>query len=437
MADQVIMFRDFFKSARWLFTYMPINPYAQFEEPLVGRRHTKALLLYWLAMAFLLALLAGELWFLWHQIRTTNDIIEVAQGIAWLALTVMGIEATVMVLRKGPQITRIIGELDRLYTITLAETELIRSQYKMCNQIVGFYKTIWAGACIVVVGEPLMLAIVGYLMSGQWTFTQIMVIRYPFDPYQGYWIVVVQLWEGWRVVGSTVILSAITVLLGTIIMQIVLQFRILAKSLAALDLHSAATYHRDLQQLTILVQKHNELLRLAQDIQDAYSFSLLVNYLLSSVVICVFSFLIASIRDPSNLIIFFNHLFAFVSYNFTYSVFGQQLIDNVRVNGDRQTKQQLYKMYIHIFQSTIIADAAYQCNWFGSDLRVRKLLLRVMLRGQRPATLSGLGFFVVGFQSQAKVSVSYSHLTNTKSCSLQIMGTSYSYFTLLTTRYNT
>lgn len=45
----------------------------------------------------------------------------------------------------------------------------------------------------------------------------------------------------------------------------------------------------------------------------------------------------------------------------------------------------------------------YNSDWFEADIRYKKLMILIMMRSSTPEKYMGMGFFVVSFESQAKV----------------------------------
>ncbi|CAD0197601.1 unnamed protein product [Chrysodeixis includens] len=62
--------------------------------------------------------------------------------------------------------------------------------------------------------------------------------------------------------------------------------------------------------------------------------------------------------------------------------------------------------------SSEVADAAYQSYWYESDVKVKKLILFIMIRAQRPCYLSALGFSDLTLRSFSKImSSSWTYLS--------------------------
>lgn len=53
----------------------------------------------------------------------------------------------------------------------------------------------------------------------------------------------------------------------------------------------------------------------------------------------------------------------------------------------------------------MISDAVYESNWLDSPKEMRKGLLLIMIRAQKPVKVTGLGFFTISRNSFKKVSL--------------------------------
>lgn len=331
-AEAPIDFRDFFKIIKVYWSYVPINPYSQFVKPSTGRDLTLVKILFWIVLASKFLMVSSEIWFILELLmdkETPLDVTVAASAISWLMMALMAFEATTMMYRNSVPITRLLHRMNDLFP--RGDQTVAKAQLKFWNVIPNTYIRVSFVTTMVIIFGPLIASIIYYLFTGRWEFQLPMYLRYPFDPYAPAIVVFVYAWEAWVVCASTMILSAIALLVGAMVMQMCLQYKMLANDLQALKFRPN-NYAEDRAKLVVLMQKHSQLIEVGQELHDSYALTLVVNYLLSSMVICLFCFLIAATDDTSTFVIVSIDLCCFLCYNSIFSFFGQQLIDSVSGN---------------------------------------------------------------------------------------------------------
>ncbi|XP_046973139.1 odorant receptor 4-like [Vanessa cardui] len=149
------------------------------------------------------------------------------------------------------------------------------------------------------------------------------------------------------------------------------------------------------EEFASIVKRHRALIRLSNDVEDMYTFTLLVNFINSSIIICFCLFCCAIIEKWSE----FNYkIFCLTSILQIWMLcwYGQQLLDT----------------------STGVAEALYNCGWYVASKGIKKSVLIMMQRSQREVYVTTYGFSIVSLDSYAT-----------------ILKTSWSYFTLLINMY--
>nr|XP_026498748.1 odorant receptor 4-like [Vanessa tameamea] len=152
---------------------------------------------------------------------------------------------------------------------------------------------------------------------------------------------------------------------------------------------------RHIEEFTFIVKRHRALIRLSSDVEDLYTFTLLVNFINSSIIICFCLFCCAIIEKWNE----FNYkIFCLTSILQIWILcwYGQQLLDT----------------------STGVAEALYNCGWYVASKGMKKSMLIMMQRSQRKVYVTTYGFSIVSLDSYTT-----------------ILKTSWSYFTLLINMY--
>nr|XP_032523650.1 odorant receptor 4-like [Danaus plexippus plexippus] len=151
------------------------------------------------------------------------------------------------------------------------------------------------------------------------------------------------------------------------------------------------------EELKNIVIRHKALIRLSNDVENMYSFSLLVNFLNSSIIICFCLFCCAFVEKWNE----FNYKIFFItaiSQIWILCWYGQHLVDT----------------------STGVGEALYNSAWYVSSNSIKKSILIMIHRSQRRVHITTFGFSTVSME-----------------CYATILKTSWSYFTLLINLYNT
>lgn len=338
-AGTKLALRDFFADAKWMCFHLPICPYVQYESPSTGLRLVGVQLLFWVELASLVLIFLGELWFIWdlfHSAEATANTSVWATAFAWVALTVIGFESTVMLYRNSHRIAQLLRKLDSLFPTM--DQEVAHEQFQHWQLIFRLYNWVYGGTIFIMIIMPLTVPAVRYLLTGYWNFELYLYIRYPFDKYAVPWVMVAYVWEVWVILGSTCIFSVVMVLVGAMTMQMCLQYKLLANEFKKIKF-CAGNYEGDRLRLIQLMDKHRELIDIGQKMNDVFTFSLLVNYLLSSIIICLFCFLIATAHDSFMGTLMFIEITSFICYTTLLSYFGQLVIDTVSLKlSDNQLK---------------------------------------------------------------------------------------------------
>nr|XP_037872458.1 odorant receptor 67c isoform X2 [Bombyx mori] len=150
------------------------------------------------------------------------------------------------------------------------------------------------------------------------------------------------------------------------------------------------------QELAEIVKRHHALIRLSKDVEDMYSFSLLVNFLNSSIFICFCGFC-SVVVEKWNETAYKSFLVTTLSQIWFLCWYGQKLLDS----------------------SEGVSDALYKCGWYNASKKVKTSILIMLHRSQKGVSVTTFGFSVISLASYSK-----------------IMKTAWSYFTLLLNIYN-
>ncbi|XP_049875219.1 odorant receptor 67c-like [Pectinophora gossypiella] len=145
-----------------------------------------------------------------------------------------------------------------------------------------------------------------------------------------------------------------------------------------------------------LITTHLRVVFLVNELELVYCKSTLMNFMVSSALICLTGFNVTALEDVAFVITFIGFLFITLLQVFFLCFFGEMVMN----------------------ASEDICDSMYNSKWYTIDAKSAKMLLMVQIRSQRPSKLTAYGFADVNLRGFMK-----------------ILSTSWSYFALLHSVY--
>ncbi|KAG5670572.1 hypothetical protein PVAND_000825 [Polypedilum vanderplanki] len=145
----------------------------------------------------------------------------------------------------------------------------------------------------------------------------------------------------------------------------------LVKKIAQLDPDSDENVEKKVREV---IDHYYELTDIANELEDIFSPLLFINFFAGIFVLCVFIFVLFTPLKVFLSIKFITALITLLIQLFCTCYYGELL----------QTA------------SMRVADEAYNCNWYGRNLKFRRMILLTMLRAQRPQVLTGRKFMNIG-----------------------------------------
>uniref|UniRef100_A0A182WR07 Uncharacterized protein n=1 Tax=Anopheles minimus TaxID=112268 RepID=A0A182WR07_9DIPT len=192
-------------------------------------------------------------------------------------------------------------------------------------------------------------------------------------------------------------LSGFDSLFAALAMHITTMFKFLKIEIdqLGLDLHAGMNRAEIHAKLKRIILKHKTNLSLIEQLEDGFSFYLMVQFLISSIVVCV------------------------VLYELTI-VFGwnEDTIKTLTYLPGAILQLYLFCWYAQNIteEASLVSDHIYNIPWYLSDPALQKTILTLMVKAQKPTGVTASKFYMVTLQSFQRIT-----------------STSYSYFTLLQT----
>jgi len=275
---------------------------------------------------------------------------------------------------KKPQMKDLLATLTKLFPATKEEQEA----YDVKNYLPGYkrFERIFAFA-LNLDGILFNLApIIDYFKTGLWYRKLPFENWFPFDEFDPRYYHFVYAWFIFATATLNLSCLAADCLLLSFITLIAMEFDILGKKLRNIAKN---------KNVSELVERHKTLMRLSDDLEEIYSFSILVNFTGSSIFLCLVAFELSIGVDPEILSKLMSFLVSSIIQMWLLCFYGQKLID----------------------ASEKVADEAYNSDWYETDNKdVKRAVQLIILQSRRPACLTALKFSKVSLEAFSTVSFS-------------------------------
>lgn len=357
-----------------------------------------------------------------------KNFVENVAMVPLVSYTIIGLQQIINVYKKRQQIIQLVVDLRELF-LRHSMDDLVRYKYeesqkqnrKLQNWYAVSYITLIMTFNFISIGR----SIVNYMADGRWFLELPYAVVYPFnarDQRIFMFAYMQQLWWGFTCIIGVL---AINLLLGTITDQLCFEFHALATNLRAMQL-KRRNGAENVALIRRLVGQHNDIIRLAEEFGRIISFTLLMNFLLISVVMCTVGFQVIATDSVSESLKFLLFLMVCLLQTLSLSYFGNCIIESVGSSAATCCGQNLFQnLFYEILllplsttffyivchdngddmQSLSIGDSVYESDWLNGDLTSKKFLLFIILRSRRPVCLRAESFSIVSLQSFGSVRV--------------------------------
>ncbi|KAG5670573.1 hypothetical protein PVAND_000826 [Polypedilum vanderplanki] len=196
-------------------------------------------------------------------------------------------------------------------------------------------------------------------------------IYFLWDPYQPLLYPIFFIFQAWTVMVLIAMLLATDIFMCSLICVTSMEFDVLAQKLALLDPESDENAEKKLFEI---IDGYNELSDISNEIEKIFTMLLLANVFAGILYICLcvfFSF--TPIR--TYLVIKYLPVLPGVSIQLFFTCYYGELLQT---------------------SSLHVANGAYNSNWYGQNLKFRKMILLTMVKAQKPQVLTGCKFLEIG-----------------------------------------
>ncbi|XP_060807705.1 putative odorant receptor 92a [Amyelois transitella] len=280
---------------------------------------------------------------------------------------------------------------------------IINKEVKFLKFVTTLLNTLNVMMVAVFTSSPLILITIKYVKTGTLELMLPFLDVYPFDPYDMRLYPFLYIKQIWSECVVLLEICATDYFFYTCCTYIRVQFLLLQQDIEELIPCKRISvgvikYDEDVRRKFLdLVIWHQQLISSAEMLEVIYAKSTLMNFLISSIIICLTGFNVTTITDIAFIVIFMTFLFMGLLQVFFFCYFGDLLMRS----------------------SMELNDSIYNCRWYLMDSSFGKDLQFMQKRSQKPCKLTAWGFADVNLRAF-----------------MRVLSSSWSYFALLKTVYS-
>lgn len=329
MATDLVLFNDFFTIPNHFFRLLGLVEYNEIES-----RPKTVLRLFWFNIVFGLSFInlflcfMGECVFFVLGVGDFDNFLKLTALAPCMALTGMALQELAMMWWQRKKLTQLIGFLQRIYPN--GRQEQVKYRIPKAKKELRLLMINFASSYMTLINAfnfiPVIMAVVDFFENGVWKMELPYFIWYPFDSDSAFTIIYLQqIWGGFTTV---IAILAINLFLGATVTQFCIQFDVLNTKLKLLHPHKD-NYLKDMKRISEIIKNHCDLIENFSVLEHLFSVSILVNYIMSSLIICLVGFQVVAGEDSFVIIKFLLFLICSLLQTMTMSYFGNQIIERV------------------------------------------------------------------------------------------------------------
>ncbi|XP_036673468.3 odorant receptor 85c [Drosophila suzukii] len=385
----------FMKYAVFFYTSVGIEPYTVASRP--RKISLWSHFLFWGNVINLSWIVLGEFLYLGVALAD-GKFIEAVTVMSYIGFVFVGMSKMFFIWWKKPDLSNLVTELEHIYPEGKAEEEVYRldSYLRSCSRISITYALLYS----VLIWTFNLFSIMQFLVYEKWLKIRVVGQTLPYLMYfpwnwEGSWsyyvLLVLQNFAGHTSASGQI---STDLLLCAVATQVVMHFDHLARIVENHEL--SEDWNQNSRFLAKAVQYHQRILRLMDVLNEIFGVPLLLNFMVSTFVICFVGFQMTVGVPPDIMIKLSLFLFSSMSQVYLICHYGQLIAD----------------------ASSGLSLAAYKQNWHKADVRYRRALVFFIARPQRTTYLKATIFMNI-----------------TRATMTDLLQISYKFFALLRTMY--
>ncbi|XP_022220278.2 odorant receptor 85c [Drosophila obscura] len=365
-----------------------------------SRQQTKSLwanLVFWANVLNLSAIVCGEIIYLGVSLAQ-GKILEAITVTTYIGFVFVGMSKMFFIWWKKPALSEVMRDLEQIYPKGREAEEEYRLQsflrsssrisvtYALLYSVLIWTFNLFSIMQFVVYEKLLHIRVVGLALP--------YTVYYPWNweaPWSFNLLLFCQNFAGYTSAAGQI---STDLLLCAVATQLVMHFDYLSRVLEGHKL--SGKWEKDSRFLINTVKYHQQILRLSAVVNDIFGIPLLLNFMVSTFVICFVGFQMTVGVPPDIMIKLFLFLFSSLCQVYLICHYGQLIAD----------------------ASFGLSNAAYKQNWNHADVRYRHALVYIIARAQKTTYLKATVFMSI-----------------TRATMTDLLQISYKFFALLRTMY--
>lgn len=328
LGDIDYTFDRFFWALKYLYWYLPIHPYRRFVAPVSKTTMFFATIWFYFVLVSQIFLLFMYCLSVTIALAQGGDFLVTSATMVWLILDINAIQSLYFSWNSWKEMGELFQVLHDVFPKTPQEKDAVdaitweqRWTYKMKVQTVVFIM-----AVLGMVSIPLMKSILEYFIEGVWRNQLPMSLWTPFDAYVWPYYPWVYLLETWLYFVNTWIIVAVEAIMGAVTMLVCLEFKRVAIRFRSIPY---GNFKNDIKEIKDAIEYHNLIQNISLKMRQVFSMALFCVFVVSSMVICLFLFLIINERGIYARLQYTMNLVCYLIYCSVYGYYGNEVIEHV------------------------------------------------------------------------------------------------------------
>ncbi|TMW51414.1 hypothetical protein DOY81_003538 [Sarcophaga bullata] len=383
-------FEDFVKLANFFYATIGIQPYRKVDDE-KDNMILKSVIFY-SGLLNMNYVLFSEMLYVILALKNSEHFLEATMTMSYIGFVLVGNFKMLFIYRRKEALTKYISGLENIFP----KTEKLQREYNMphylqqCSRITMGFSWLY----MILIWTYNLFSIIQYLVYDLWlhirevgqTLPYFMYVPWEWENNWTYYLLyALQDFAGYTSAAGQI---SSDLLLTACATQMVMHYDYTAYKLAAYEslrdspgIKEEEAYAKDMQFLKKMIQYHDNLLNLSEQLNNVFGVPLLLNFATSSFVICFVGFQVTIGATPETIMKLLLFLVSSITQVYLICHYGQLLID----------------------ASTKVAYAVYEQNWHSADVRYKKMLVLIALRAQKPAILKATSFVLISRNTMTEV----------------------------------
>ncbi|KRG00647.1 odorant receptor 85c [Drosophila mojavensis] len=386
---------SFMKYANFFYKCVGIEPYSSHERPKAASAWIT--FVFWANIVNVVFIMIAEFSFVVKAV-VDKEIVLAVMVMSYIGFIGVGLSKMFFVWLNKATLSHIVRDLEDLFPRDKPAQVACKLDYYLnsCSRISFMFSMLYS----VAIWTFNLFNLIQYVIYDWWLQTRIVPETLPYPVYvpwdPGHGLKYLLMFFNQNFAGYTSAAGQVStdLLLCAVITQIIMHFNYLSQKFE--DHQLTGDWAQDSRLLSEVVHYHNRLLRLSDQLNEIFGVPLILNFLISSFVLCFVSFELTVGVRPDEAIKLLLFLGCSLSQAYLICYHGQLIVD----------------------ASSGFSMAAYNQNWIMADERYRKALVFIMMRSQDPTYLKATVFIQI-----------------TRGTMTDLLQLSYKFFALLRTMY--